>query len=96
MNKFLTLLGKGVVLCLYWALVALFAWLFYDEYITEQSLHSIFLCIAFFSIGCGLQGLFIDWLGISYENGNVLGKVFMSWISIGIGICFIKMALGKN
>ena len=39
MNKFLTLLGKGVVLCLYWALVALFAWFFYDEYITEQSLH---------------------------------------------------------
>ena len=38
----------------------------------------------------------IDWLGISYENGNVLGKVFMSWISIGIGICFIKMALGKD
>lgn len=65
MNKFLTLLGKGVALCLYWALVALFAWLFYDEYITEQSLHSIFLCIAFFSIGCGLQGLFIDWLLIS-------------------------------
>lgn len=38
----------------------------------------------------------IDWLGISYENGNVLGKVFMSWISIGIGIWFIKMALGKD
>ncbi len=54
--------GKGLIMCAYWAVVALFVWLFYDVYITEQTLTSICMLIAFASAGLGLYGPIVYWL----------------------------------
>ena len=54
--------GKGLIMCAYWAVVALFVWLFYDVYITEQTLISICMLIAFASAGLGLYGPIVYWL----------------------------------
>ena len=62
MKTILTHFGKSVIMVLYWALVALFVWAFYDEYITEQSWASICMCIAVFSFGCAFHGVIINWL----------------------------------
>lgn len=65
MNKFLTLLGKGVVLCLYWALVALFAWAWLWAWLLEYNIESwrtICMCTFVFSIGWGFQCIPIDCL----------------------------------
>ena len=58
-------LAKGISILFYWAVVALFVWLFYDEYLIEGSWLSICLCIAFFSIGCTIKPFFISWI---YKN----------------------------
>lgn len=67
MNKFLTLLGKGVVLCLYWALVALFAWAWawlwaWQLEYNIESWRTICMCTSVFSIGWGFQCIPIDCL----------------------------------
>ena len=55
-------LAKGISILFYWAVVALFVWLFYDDYITEGNPLSIFMCITFFSLGCTLKPFFINWI----------------------------------
>lgn len=60
MKTLLTLLGKGIIVLLYWALVALLVWLFYDEYLAEQEWSSICKCIAFLSLGFALHGMLIN------------------------------------
>ena len=55
-------LAKGISILFYWAVVALFVWLFYDDYITEGNGLSIFICFAFFSIGCTIKPFFISWI----------------------------------
>lgn len=62
MKAILTHLGKIIIMCAYWAVVALFVWLFYDVYITEQTLISICMLIAFASAGLGLYGPIVYWL----------------------------------
>lgn len=62
MKTILTHLGKIVIMCAYWALVALFVWLFYDEYITKQTWTSLCISIAFASAGLGLYGPIVYWL----------------------------------
>ena len=62
MKAILTHLGKIIIMCAYWALVALCVWLFYDAYITEQTLISICMLIAFASAGLGLYGPIVYWL----------------------------------
>ena len=61
-NKFLIYLAKTFGLILYWALVALFVWLFYDSYITEDKWTDLFYSISFLSLGCALKPIFIVWL----------------------------------
>ena len=62
MKKTLIQLGKSIIVILYWALVAFFVWLFYDEYIIEQQWPSICMCIAFSSFGCATYVYFMNLL----------------------------------
>ena len=48
-NNFLIYLAKTFGLILYWALVALFVWLFYDSYIAEDKWTDLFYSISFLS-----------------------------------------------
>jgi len=65
MKTIITHIAKCISILIYWAIVALFVWLFYDEYLIEGSWLSICLCIAFFSIGCTIKPFFISWI---YKN----------------------------
>lgn len=62
MKTIITHIAKCISILIYWAIVAFFVWLFYDEYLIEGSWLSICLCIAFFSIGCTIKPFFISWI----------------------------------
>ncbi len=104
MKTILTHFGKSVIMVLYWALVALFVWAFYDEYITEQSWASICMCIAVFSFGCAFHGVIINWLynvelkrieQCSKKIYNILVNVGskVSWIFGGISVVFFLIGI---
>lgn len=110
MKTIFTFLGKAVVLILYWTLVALFVWLFYDEYVTEQRWSSICMSVALFSLGCALHGIFISWLykpelkrfelkypriyGTLYEVLEISSSVFLIIFAIGDFCALIVPILG--
>lgn len=110
MKTIFTFLGKAVVLILYWTLVALFVWLFYDEYVTEQRWPSICMSVAFFSLGCALHGIFISWLykpelkrfelkypiiyGTLYEVLEIISSVFLIIFGIGAFCALILPIIG--
>lgn len=110
MKTIFTFLGKTVVLILYWTLVVLFVWLFYDDYVTEQRWSSICMSVALFSLGCAFNGIFISWLykpelkrfelkcpriyGTLYEVLEISSGVFLIIFGIGAFCAIIVPILG--
>ena len=62
MKTTFTILGKAVVLILYWTLATLWTLAVYQNYVIEKDLSSICLSIGLFSLACALHGMFISWL----------------------------------
>lgn len=95
----MTVLGKFVVTILYWALILLFVWLFYDEYITEHQFSSLCFCIAFFFFGCSLNHFLITWLyKAELDRIEKIPKILEYIISIltftFLGIAIIAFLMG--
>lgn len=107
MKTILNLFGKSIIVILYWSLVTLFVWLFYDEYITEHTWSSICMSIASLSFGCALHGMFISWLYKAELKGfelqykkmyNVIVDVvsIVSFIFLGIFVVSALMGILGN
>lgn len=62
MKTIINHLAKGICVLLYWALVALFVWLMYDNYITDGDWCSLCWCVGWFSLGCALKPIFVQWI----------------------------------